>query len=175
MAKSTAGQTQLSKSIFDCFRVWSYQWGWLLIFGLSLLQLRARSQKNLEPNLFQRNIWRWSYTASMQWCMGWPQLVPASSFEPASQSSRIQARYLLKMKIPFATKPSTSTSPDSNSHLHIPWSNLSKVVVHFPDLGLSDSWTIVQLKELFMWVCSSKWLCRRLTEWNAIFSFWNTE
>jgi len=25
----------------------------------------------------------------------------------------------------------------------------SKVVVHFPDLGLSDSWTIVQLKELF--------------------------
>jgi len=26
----------------------------------------------------------------------------------------------------------------------------SKVVVHFPDLGLSDSWTIVQLKELFM-------------------------
>jgi len=25
----------------------------------------------------------------------------------------------------------------------------TKVVVHFPDLGLSDSWTIVQLKELF--------------------------
>ena len=26
-----------------------------------------------------------------------------------------------------------------------------KVVVHFPDLGLSDSWTILQLKELFRW------------------------
>lgn len=25
----------------------------------------------------------------------------------------------------------------------------NKVVVHFPDLGLSDSWTILQLKELF--------------------------
>ena len=99
----------------------SDQWGWLLIFGLSLLQLRARSQKNLEPNLFQRNIWRWSYTVSMQWCMGWPQLVPASSFEPASQSSRIQARFLLKIKITFATKPSTNhqTSPDSNSQLHM--------------------------------------------------------
>ena len=28
---------------------------------------------------------------------------------------------------------------------------LFQVVVHFPDLGLSDSWTIVQLKELFRW------------------------
>ena len=137
-------------------------------------------KNSLQPNCQTfptTNIWRWFCTVSMQWCMGWPQLVPASSFEPASQSSRIQARYLLKMKIPFATKPSTSTSPDSNSHLHIPWSNLSKVVVHFPDLGLSDSWTIVQLKELFRWVFSSKRFCRRLSEWNAKFSFWkwNTE
>ena len=183
MTKSTVGQTlvQLSSFLFQSVVVEVDQWwGWLLIFGLSLLQLRARSQNSLQPNCQTfptTNIWRWFCTVSMQWCMGWPQLVPASSFEPASQSSRIQARYLLKMKIPFATKPSTSTSPDSNSHLHIPWSNLSKVVVHFPDLGLSDSWTIVQLKELFRWVFSSKRFCRRLSEWNAKFSFWkwNTE
>ena len=157
-------------------------WGWLLIFGLSLLQLRARSQSqnSLQPNCQTfptTNIWRWFCTVSMQWCMGWPQLVPASSFERASQSSRIQARFLLKMKM-----------PPNHLHLllliqiviyivHIPWSNLSKVVVHFPDLGLSDSWTIVQLKELFRWVFSSKRFCRQLSEWNAKFSFWkwNTE
>ena len=45
-----------------------------------------------------RNTWRWFCTASMQWCTGWPQLVPASTSGPASQSSRTQARFLLESK-----------------------------------------------------------------------------
>ena len=43
--------------------------------------------------------------------------------------------------------------------------SICQVVVHFPDLGLSDSWTIVQLKELFRcfwkfltWSQSKSWM-----------------
>ena len=167
----------LSKSIFYWFREGSSRTSEDGCWFSGSHSFSSKQGLQTISNQISNHIVRWFCTVSMQWCMGWPQLVPASSFEPASQSSRIQARFLLKMKIPFATKPSTSTSPDSNSHLHIPWSNLSKVVVHFPDLGLSDSWTIVQLKELFRWVFSSKRFCRRLSEWNAKFSFWkwNTE
>ena len=176
----------LSNSQVFCFRVWWLRWTsgedgcWFSGSHCFSSEQGLKTASNQIVKLFQPQI---SEGDSARWaCSGvwddrsWCQ--PRASNQHHNQAASKQG---ISSKWKYHLPP-------NHLHLllliqiviyivHIPWSNLSKVVVHFPDLGLSDSWTIVQLKELFRWVFSSKRFCRRLSEWNAKFSFWkwNTE
>ena len=139
--------------------------GWLLSFRLSLLPPQARwtiyrthrpipsipSWKNLKVILHGEHAVVYGMTA-------------------------VGASLDLRTSITIKPHPSKVSLSQWLSPWHLPVTivhhfqkqnqlSICQVVVHFPDLGLSDSWTIVQLKELFRcfwkfltWSQSKSWM-----------------